>query len=332
MRLTMREVQTSRAEAPFLWAYQGRDNLPLKRRYAEIFAGSFPLAPLAPRRPSNGVRHVGLVVTATHEGVFLRCMGGLIDRLDRRRWRVTVACPRGAVDRMRRNLANRDVQLLALPQRFDHATAELRAAAFDLIYFWEVGTDATNYFLPFNRLAPVQCTGWGWPVDERRLGSSTITSRARRSRPRAPSASSPASASCALPHLPAYCVRSPALPRPEPPGTLRPPRRRPRVFAWQNLRKVHPEHGRVLRCRFLLRRSAGGGGIRRRDVGAARGAAPGALAEQPRRRRRSADDPPAPRARRLHAPARLGARDARHAPLRRIETPRTTRSRRARSS
>ena len=32
-----------------------------------------------------------------------------------------------------------------------------------LIYFWEVGTDTTNYFLPFCRLAPVQCTGWGWP-------------------------------------------------------------------------------------------------------------------------------------------------------------------------
>jgi predicted O-linked N-acetylglucosamine transferase (SPINDLY family) len=26
-----------------------------------------------------------------------------------------------------------------------------------------VGTDSTNHFLPFLRLAPVQCTGWGWP-------------------------------------------------------------------------------------------------------------------------------------------------------------------------
>ncbi len=29
-----------------------------------------------------------------------------------------------------------------------------------MLYFWEVGTDAMNYFLPFGRLAPVQCTGW----------------------------------------------------------------------------------------------------------------------------------------------------------------------------
>jgi hypothetical protein len=48
-------------------------------------------------------------------------------------------------------------------QRFDLAVEQLRAAAFDALYFWEVGTDATNYFLPFCRLAPLQVTGWGWP-------------------------------------------------------------------------------------------------------------------------------------------------------------------------
>jgi predicted O-linked N-acetylglucosamine transferase (SPINDLY family) len=32
------------------------------------------------------------------------------------------------------------------------------------LYYWEVGTDATNYFLPFLRLAPVQCTSWGVQV------------------------------------------------------------------------------------------------------------------------------------------------------------------------
>jgi predicted O-linked N-acetylglucosamine transferase (SPINDLY family) len=36
----------------------------------------------------------------------------------------------------------------------------IRQAACDLIYYWEVGSDAMNYLLPFARLAPVQCTGW----------------------------------------------------------------------------------------------------------------------------------------------------------------------------
>ena len=39
--------------------------------------------------------------------------------------------------------------------------ATIQAARFDVLYYWEVGTDDTNYFLPYLRLAPVQCTSWG---------------------------------------------------------------------------------------------------------------------------------------------------------------------------
>jgi predicted O-linked N-acetylglucosamine transferase (SPINDLY family) len=244
LRLTMRDVQASRAEAPFLWSYHGRDNLPLKRRYARLVEGSFPIEPLERRRSSNGVRHIGFVVTATHEGVFLRCMGGIIDRLDRRRWQVTVACPRSAIDLMRRSLHTRDVQLLALPPRFDQAVAHLRAAAFDLVYFWEVGTDATNYFLPFCRLAPVQCTGWGWPETSAapELDYYVTTE-----------ALAPAGAErffseqlVRLPHLPAYCERPPALPRPEPPEGFGLPDATHIYFCAQNLRKVHPDMDALL--------------------------------------------------------------------------------------
>jgi uncharacterized protein (TIGR03032 family) len=244
LRLAMREVQASRAEAPFLWSYHGRDNLPLKRRYARLFEGSFPIEPLERGRTSTGVRHVGFVVTATHEGVFLRCMGGIVDRLDRRRWRVTVACPRAAIDLMRRSLHTRDVQLLALPPRFDQAMAHLRAAALDLVYFWEVGTDATNYFLPFCRLAPVQCTGWGWPETSAAPELDYhVTSEAL----------APAGAErffserlVRLPHLPAYCLRPPALPRPEPPARFGLPDAAHVYFCAQNLRKVHPDMDALL--------------------------------------------------------------------------------------
>jgi protein O-GlcNAc transferase len=34
----------------------------------------------------------------------------------------------------------------------------------DLLYFWEVGSDALNYLLPFYRLAPLQVTSWGTQV------------------------------------------------------------------------------------------------------------------------------------------------------------------------
>jgi predicted O-linked N-acetylglucosamine transferase (SPINDLY family) len=44
------------------------------------------------------------------------------------------------------------------------AAQRLAAARLDVLYFWEVGTDCVNYYLPFLRLAPVQVSSWGWPI------------------------------------------------------------------------------------------------------------------------------------------------------------------------
>jgi predicted O-linked N-acetylglucosamine transferase (SPINDLY family) len=61
-----------------------------------------------------------------------------------------------------RSAIRRDVEFLPLARRFAQIQEEIRRAAFDVLYYWEIGTDATNYFLPFLRLAPVQCTAWGY--------------------------------------------------------------------------------------------------------------------------------------------------------------------------
>lgn len=165
LSIELSQVQTSGAEVPFNWAYHGRDYLAHRRAYAALFAQAFA----EERRPLDYVPkdkppwRVAFVVTPSHEGVFLRCTAGILDRIDRGCIRPVVACAEASFPEIRRNLRNPAYELLPLPHRFDHAVRALRAERFDAIYFWEVGTDATNYFLPFCRLAPVQCTGWGWP-------------------------------------------------------------------------------------------------------------------------------------------------------------------------
>jgi predicted O-linked N-acetylglucosamine transferase (SPINDLY family) len=57
-----------------------------------------------------------------------------------------------------------NVEFLEIPHRFGFAAETIREARFDLLYYWEVGSDVLNYFLPFLRLAPVQCTSGGLPV------------------------------------------------------------------------------------------------------------------------------------------------------------------------
>lgn len=149
-------------EPPLSLSYQGRDDLPLKAAYARLFQGCFPTdAP--PSR--SGKPHLGFVVTRGHEGVFLKCMTGILNHLSEARFKLTVVCSgQGGEQILRPVITNPAMQYLSLPLRFDQAVVAIREASFDLLHYWEVGTDSINYFLPFCRLAPIQCATWGWPV------------------------------------------------------------------------------------------------------------------------------------------------------------------------
>jgi len=183
-------------------------------------------------------------VTSTHEGVFLRCMGGIFDRLDRRRFTPVVACTQPGLTRIRQHLTNRDTAFVPLPHHFGHALDRLRAEQLDLLYFWEVGTDSTNYFLAFSRLAPVQCTGWGWPLSSAAPEIDFhLTSEAL----------APAAADAyfheplvRLPGLPAFAPRLRTQPSASPPETFGLPAGATLYLCPQNLRKVHPDFDDVL--------------------------------------------------------------------------------------
>ncbi|MEA2626543.1 MAG: protein O-GlcNAc transferase, partial [Candidatus Binatota bacterium] len=244
-------VQSSSAEPPFDWAYHGRDNLDLKRKYAALFESSFPNVPLERVPSPEGPWRIGFVVTPGHEGVFARCMNAIIDRLDRRRFEVALVCSHASYTAIRSAFANPATRHVNLPLRFDLAAAALRAAAFDAIYYWEVGTDATNYFLPFQRLAPVQLTSWGWPdtsgapeldfhLTSESLAPDGIEARFTEKLVR-------------LSALPASFPRPPVPTGPRPPSHLELPRDAHLYVCAQTLRKLHPDFDALL------------GGILRRD-------------------------------------------------------------------
>ena len=95
----------------------------------------------------------------------IRDRAGIVNQLSVDRFDLTVVCSEeGGEARLRIGIRHPDVRYLPLPDRLDHSVERLLEARFAVLYHWEVGTDSINYFLPFCRLAPVQCTGWGWPV------------------------------------------------------------------------------------------------------------------------------------------------------------------------
>jgi predicted O-linked N-acetylglucosamine transferase (SPINDLY family) len=146
---------------PYNLQFHGRDDRPLKEAYARVFRRCVPGEPV---RPGPGKPRVGLVVTDGHEGVFLRYWRGVLERISREAFEPVAICSAAGELRIRAELSAETLPTFVIPSRFDEIVSRIREARFAVLYHWEVGSDVTNYFLPFFRLAPVQCTGAGVPV------------------------------------------------------------------------------------------------------------------------------------------------------------------------
>ncbi|MDW3208404.1 MAG: tetratricopeptide repeat protein [Reichenbachiella sp.] len=142
--------------------YHGRSDFEVKKKYGELFKG-IPKVQL--QKKSSGKPQVGFVVTGGHEGVFLKCMKGLINRLSTEKMDITIVCsfPNG-VKIVKPAIENPAIKLLSLPKSLGQGIHLLSSLNFDLLYYWEVGTDAYNYFIPYFKPARVQVTSWGWPT------------------------------------------------------------------------------------------------------------------------------------------------------------------------
>jgi protein O-GlcNAc transferase len=145
-------------------AFHGLDDRPIREAYAKIFRGNFTRHAVSKRLAArSGERmRIGFVVTERHELGFLRSLGGVIQRMDPERFELTVVCGASGAAALAGVLPS--VAVLSLPDKLSAMAETIRAAQFDLLYYWEVGTDNTNYFLPFFRLARVQVTSWGIQV------------------------------------------------------------------------------------------------------------------------------------------------------------------------
>jgi predicted O-linked N-acetylglucosamine transferase (SPINDLY family) len=148
----------------FAFSYHGRNQRLLKEQFAAFYEPYFRDQPPPTGSGLRDRKRIGILVTQRHEGLFIRCMSGIIERLDRERFEVAILCSRSIAQRLKREIHGDDLQFIAFDNSAAGAIERIRAAACDLIYYWEVGSDAVNYFLPFARLAPVQCTGWATSI------------------------------------------------------------------------------------------------------------------------------------------------------------------------
>lgn len=235
-------LHQSGAEPPMALAYHGLDDRHLKESWANLFLDRIPDP--GPPPLLSGQPRLGLVVTAGHEGVFERCWGRLADQLGRRgHLQVTRISTRPGLNVLRHLRPDFAGDDLEIPERVDLAAHTIRQAAFSVLFYWEVGTDSLNYFLPFFRPAAVQVAGWGWPVTAGSpridwfTGSQTIDP--------AEGDSHHTEQVARLPGLPTL-YELPSVPSPLDPGQLGISRESHLYLCGQNIRKLMPSFDRLV--------------------------------------------------------------------------------------
>ena len=121
----------------------------VKEKFAAFFSQAFPQE--RPDHETNERPTIGFVVGEGHETGFKRVMDGILNGIGR--FEVKIFCTETG-----KSLFPAAIEL---PPRFDAAVETIRSHACDILYHWKVGGGTFDYFLPFARTAPIQCTSYG---------------------------------------------------------------------------------------------------------------------------------------------------------------------------
>jgi len=155
----------------FFLSYHGLDNRALNMELARLCQAACPsltyTAPHchAPALPGGaGARlRIGFVSDYFHGHTIAMLNEGLIERLSRERFEVTLFMTPGPEDDLRRHLRVVADRTIDIPSDLDTARRTIADARLDILYYTDIGMSPFTYFLAFSRLAPLQCLTWGHP-------------------------------------------------------------------------------------------------------------------------------------------------------------------------
>lgn len=165
--VSLETLPASGCEPSFFLSYQGEADREIKSQFGNLFTGilerQYPQLMRPVLAQDSGPVRVAFLVTEHHEWIFLKFMQGLLQKLPAPDLQLTVICPPQSIPTLSKAIAREDVAFYPIPATMEQAILGIKAQQFHRLVLFEAGTDSLNYFLPFFRLAQVQCATWGLP-------------------------------------------------------------------------------------------------------------------------------------------------------------------------
>jgi predicted O-linked N-acetylglucosamine transferase (SPINDLY family) len=146
--------------------HHGNNCRSIKEKFAQIFTKGFPQdRPKLKNTMRNRTRiRLGFITMAGHHRGFLRVFQSLLQKLNPDKFEIVFISPLSIQNSCKNLICRNDIIWLGLNDRFDDSVAKIRDAQCDLVYHWKIGGCPFDYFLPFAKLAPIQCTSLGTHV------------------------------------------------------------------------------------------------------------------------------------------------------------------------
>lgn len=160
-------VDPSREPIPnlFLLAYQGNNARDVQRQFAALYQPPAEwLAPRQPPRSADGRIRLGLISEYFCNHTIGTLNRGLVERIDRGKFHVTVASAARGDDDTARVYRERADRFVPLSQDPATSLRALREVPLDVILYTDLGMSCLTLALAHARLAPVQCVTWGHPL------------------------------------------------------------------------------------------------------------------------------------------------------------------------
>lgn len=155
----------------FFLAYHGLDDLPLQKKYAELYTKACPSLLYESAKSKLKYKHndkekirIGFISKYLKGHSIGKTSYGIIKNLDRDKFQVIVIVLGPPTDQMANTILNAADEQVILPNDLTQARLILESKNLNILYYQDIGMDPFTYFLAFSRLAPVQCASFGHPV------------------------------------------------------------------------------------------------------------------------------------------------------------------------